>query len=159
MTTPSRHIRHGFAAVRPYLHGHLDLADFGREVLGAVEIERVEVGQPRRLLLKSVFAAMLDAPRNLGGTNTLSAFVGNMGIMEQKPNHNPPCAFWAVSAIAAFAIHITAASAAAPTPRAAALNAEIDAKGAKEVQCYSAPADRCGHLAPSEAPIDLIENC
>ena len=56
-----------------------------------------------------------------------------MGIMEQKPNHNPPCAFWAVAAIAALAIHITAASAAAPVPSAAALNAEIDAKGAKEV--------------------------
>src|ERR1700730_14215989 len=56
-----------------------------------------------------------------------------MGIMEQKPNHNPPCAFWAVAAIAALAIHITAASAAAPIPSAVALNAEIDAKGAKDV--------------------------
>jgi hypothetical protein len=56
-----------------------------------------------------------------------------MGIVEQKPNHNPPRAFWAVSAIAALTIHITAASAAAPIPSAAALSAEIDAKGAKEV--------------------------
>src|ERR1700730_9652469 len=56
-----------------------------------------------------------------------------MGIMEQKPNHNTPCAFCAVAAIAALAIHITAASAAAPIPSAAALSAEIDAKGAKEV--------------------------
>ena len=56
-----------------------------------------------------------------------------MGIMEQKPNNHPPRAFWAVSAIAALAIHISAASAAAPIPSAAALNAEIDAEGAKEV--------------------------
>jgi hypothetical protein len=56
-----------------------------------------------------------------------------MGIMQQKPNHNPPSAFWAVSAIAAFAVHTSAVSAAAPIPSAAALNAEIDAKGAKEV--------------------------
>jgi hypothetical protein len=56
-----------------------------------------------------------------------------MGIMQQKPNHTPSRAFWADSAIAALALHISAASAAAPVPSAAALNAEIDAKGAKEV--------------------------
>lgn len=56
-----------------------------------------------------------------------------MGIMQQKPNHNLPCVFWAVSAVAALAFHTSAASAAAPIPSAAALSAEIDAKGAKEV--------------------------
>ena len=44
MPTSARHIRHGFAAARPYLHGRLDLADFVRHVFGAVELERVEVG-------------------------------------------------------------------------------------------------------------------
>jgi PhnB protein len=44
MTTRKGHIRHGFAAVRPYLHGHADLADFERHVFGATEIERVEMG-------------------------------------------------------------------------------------------------------------------
>jgi hypothetical protein len=63
----------------------------------------------------------------------LCEFFANIGIMERKPNHNPPCAFRAVSAIAALAFHIGAASAAAPIPSAAALSAEIDAKGAKEV--------------------------
>jgi hypothetical protein len=76
---------------------------------------------------------MLDAPPESGGAITLTQFVGNMGIMQQKPNHTPSRAFWAVSAIAALAFHISAASAAAPVPSAAALNAEIDAKGAKEV--------------------------
>jgi len=55
MMTRNHHIRHGFAAVRPYLHVHLDLADFVREVFGAVELERIEAGQPRRLLSKSFF--------------------------------------------------------------------------------------------------------
>jgi|SRR3984893_7669495 len=52
MTTRKAHIRHGFAAVRPYLHGHLDLADFVRHVFGAVEIERVEVG-PKSIHIES----------------------------------------------------------------------------------------------------------
>ncbi|MFN3325909.1 MAG: VOC family protein [Bryobacteraceae bacterium] len=38
----NNHVRHGFGAARPYLHGYLDLPDFAREVFGAVEIERHE---------------------------------------------------------------------------------------------------------------------
>jgi len=44
MPERERHIRHGFAAVRPYLHGHLDLADFVWHAFGVLEIERVEAG-------------------------------------------------------------------------------------------------------------------
>ncbi|HEV3163729.1 MAG TPA: VOC family protein [Isosphaeraceae bacterium] len=44
MPTGEAHIRHGFGAVRPYLHGHLDLSDFVKHVFGAAEIERVEMG-------------------------------------------------------------------------------------------------------------------
>jgi PhnB protein len=44
MTTRKKHIRHGFGAARPYLHGHLDLSDFVQRVFGAVEIERHEFG-------------------------------------------------------------------------------------------------------------------
>jgi PhnB protein len=52
MTTRKGHIRHGFAAVRPYLHGHLDLADFVREVFRAVELERIEAG-PKKFRIES----------------------------------------------------------------------------------------------------------
>jgi PhnB protein len=44
MTLGEAHIRHGSGAVRPYLHGNLDLSDFVKHVFGAVEIERVEMG-------------------------------------------------------------------------------------------------------------------
>ena len=40
MSGDQSHIRHGFAAVRPYLYGHADLPDFVREVFGAQELER-----------------------------------------------------------------------------------------------------------------------
>lgn len=36
------HIRHGFASVRPYLHGPFELPSFVCKVFGAVEIERHE---------------------------------------------------------------------------------------------------------------------
>jgi PhnB protein len=36
------HIRHGFGAVRPYLHGPLDLPSFVCNVFGAVVLERHE---------------------------------------------------------------------------------------------------------------------
>jgi PhnB protein len=44
MTTTGAHIRHGFGTARPYLHGHLDLADFVKTTFGAVELERHEMG-------------------------------------------------------------------------------------------------------------------
>ena len=44
MTTSRNHIRHGFGTARPYLHGYLDLSDFVRDIFGAEEIERVEMG-------------------------------------------------------------------------------------------------------------------
>jgi PhnB protein len=39
-----KHVRHGFGSVRPYVHGHLGLWDFVKDVFGAVEIERHEFG-------------------------------------------------------------------------------------------------------------------
>jgi PhnB protein len=44
MPTGETHIRHGFGAARPYLHGHLDLSAFVKHVFGAQELERVEMG-------------------------------------------------------------------------------------------------------------------
>jgi PhnB protein len=38
------HVRHGRGAVRPYLHGPVDLPEFIRKVFGAVELERHEFG-------------------------------------------------------------------------------------------------------------------
>src|ERR1700730_6979047 len=52
MQVREAHIRHGFAAVRPYLHGHLDLADFVREVLCAFELDRIEAG-PKKFHIES----------------------------------------------------------------------------------------------------------
>lgn len=46
------HIRHGFASVRPYLHGGLDLTDFVNHVFGAVEIERHEFS-PKKFHVES----------------------------------------------------------------------------------------------------------
>lgn len=43
MSIENTHIRHGFGTVRSYLYGHLDLADFVKQVFGAEELERVEV--------------------------------------------------------------------------------------------------------------------
>ena len=37
-----KYVRHGFAAVRPYVHGHLDLWELVQDAFGAVEIERHE---------------------------------------------------------------------------------------------------------------------
>ena len=45
MTDSTKHIRHGFGAVRPYLYGGLDLPDFVQQVFGAVELERHEFSE------------------------------------------------------------------------------------------------------------------
>src|SRR6266705_3144418 len=45
MTDNTKHIRHGFSAVRPYLYGGLDLPDFVQQVFGAVELERHEFSE------------------------------------------------------------------------------------------------------------------
>jgi PhnB protein len=39
-----RHVRHGFGAVRPYVHGPVALLDFVKETFGATELERHEFG-------------------------------------------------------------------------------------------------------------------
>jgi PhnB protein len=39
-----KYVRHGFGAVRPYVHGHLSLWDLVKGAFGAVEIERHEFG-------------------------------------------------------------------------------------------------------------------
>lgn len=44
MASRERHIRQGFGAVRPYLHGYLDLGDFVKHTFGAAELERHELG-------------------------------------------------------------------------------------------------------------------
>jgi len=40
MNNETKHMRHGFGAVRPYLYGGLDLPDFVQHVFDAVELER-----------------------------------------------------------------------------------------------------------------------
>ncbi len=40
----SRHVRHGRAAVRPYLYGAYDLPEFVSEVFGAETLERHDMG-------------------------------------------------------------------------------------------------------------------
>lgn len=44
MTLNASHIRHGRAAVRPYLYGPIGLPEFLRQVFGAIELERFEFG-------------------------------------------------------------------------------------------------------------------
>ena len=44
MSTANKHIRNGFSAVRSYLYGPLELADFVKQVFGAEEVERVADG-------------------------------------------------------------------------------------------------------------------
>jgi len=41
--TELKHVRHGFGAVRPYVYGNLDLADFVKHAFRAVELERHEL--------------------------------------------------------------------------------------------------------------------
>ena len=41
----NKHIRNGFGAVRPYLFGKLDLAEFVVKVFGAEELARFKVGE------------------------------------------------------------------------------------------------------------------
>jgi uncharacterized glyoxalase superfamily protein PhnB len=48
----SAHISHGFGAVRPYLYGRLDLADFVKLVFDAKELERVAMGDGFHLELQ-----------------------------------------------------------------------------------------------------------
>ncbi len=45
MSIKKRHIRHGLGAVRPYLYGHFDLPEFVKHAFGAVELERIEMGE------------------------------------------------------------------------------------------------------------------
>jgi len=44
MSREQKHIRHGIGAVRPYLYGHLDLPEMLKHAFGAVELERLKVG-------------------------------------------------------------------------------------------------------------------
>jgi PhnB protein len=44
MQGEARYIRHGFGAARPYVYGHLGLEDLLEHALGAVELERQEMG-------------------------------------------------------------------------------------------------------------------
>jgi PhnB protein len=46
MTTALGHVRHGFGAVRPYVHGHLAMWDLVRDAFGAIEVERHDSGRP-----------------------------------------------------------------------------------------------------------------
>ena len=39
------HVRHGFGAVRPYVHGPLSLLDFVKDAFGAEELERHAFGE------------------------------------------------------------------------------------------------------------------
>jgi len=41
----TKHIRHGKGSVRPYLYGGLGLPEFVEYVFGAVEVERIEMGE------------------------------------------------------------------------------------------------------------------
>ena len=41
MAAPAKHIRHGFGAVRPYLYGRLDAADFVQQVFDAEILEKL----------------------------------------------------------------------------------------------------------------------
>jgi PhnB protein len=41
MSNGRNHIRHGFAAVRPYLYGQIDLPDLIKQAFGAEELERL----------------------------------------------------------------------------------------------------------------------
>ncbi len=52
MTTHPSHIRHGFGAVRPYVYGHLDLADLVKQAFDAVELERDQMG-PRSVHIEA----------------------------------------------------------------------------------------------------------
>ena len=44
MSASMKHVRNGFAAVRPYLHGPAQLPDFIRETFDAKEVERHDDG-------------------------------------------------------------------------------------------------------------------
>jgi len=44
MRTANKHIRHGVGSVRPYLYGRLDMLELVKRAFGAVELERLRVG-------------------------------------------------------------------------------------------------------------------
>ena len=44
MPTELKHVRHGFGAVRPYIHGPVELVEFIQQTFDAVELERHEFG-------------------------------------------------------------------------------------------------------------------
>ena len=44
MSNKQKHIRHGIGSVRPYLYGRLDLPELLKKAFGAVELERLPVG-------------------------------------------------------------------------------------------------------------------
>ena len=69
MTEDLKYVRHGFGAVRPYVHGYLELWDLVKDAFAAVEIERHEFG-PKSLHMigDSIIALETGDPPDPEGT-------------------------------------------------------------------------------------------
>lgn len=70
MRNATKHIRHGVGSVRPYLYGRLDTAELVKRAFGAVELERLPVGNGFHVEAKigdSMLVMELSDPPHPGG--------------------------------------------------------------------------------------------
>lgn len=75
-----KYVRHGFGAVRPYVHGHLDLWELVQDAFGAVEIERHEFSATAFHLEARIEDAVLvlelgDPPHKEGKPGSIYVYV------------------------------------------------------------------------------------
>jgi PhnB protein len=80
MASHLNHVRHGFGAVRPYVHGPVKLWDFVRIVFDAVEIERHTFG-PKSFHIEARIGDSVivletgDPPHASGKPNSIYVYV------------------------------------------------------------------------------------
>lgn len=90
------HIRHGLGAARPYLHGHLDLEDFVKQVFGAIEVERAEMG-PKSFHIESrigdsvVVLETGDPPHPSATVDSVYVYVEDVDALAVTPGAGVPC--------------------------------------------------------------------
>lgn len=75
-----KYVRHGFGAVRPYVHGHLDLWEMVQDAFGAIEIERQEFSASSFHLEARIEDAVLvlelgDPPHSEGKPGSIYVYV------------------------------------------------------------------------------------
>lgn len=83
------HVRQGFSAVRPYVHGHLELWDLVRESFDAKEIERHEFSSTSFHIEAQIGDSVLvletgDPPSQEGFPSSIYIYVPDVDVAYQR---------------------------------------------------------------------------